>query len=129
LRHFRKPFLNKISAKGTGQYGTNEFSIGITEDNIYIGQVTVKRSDALITDIVTAFTDIQNKMQHFINEKALDQLEFYLGSVRGKEHMAPHVKKYNDAFTKLNDSTFCSSEFKEAYSKAVEDYGHTVSTI
>lgn len=122
-------FLTKLVSEGTGKYGTEQFSVGITDDKIYIGSVTLKRSDELVTDIVNAFTDVRNKMWTMINQTALDQLTFYITSVKGKERMASYAKKYNDAFTKLNCSTFCSSEFKEAYSKAVTDYGQTITTI
>ena len=103
--------------------------MGVTEDKIQNGNVTMKRNEELVASIVAIFTDIQNKMWKIINETALQQLEFYISSVMSRDNMLKRVKPYNEAFSKLAGSTFCSSEFKEAYNKAMNEHARTVTVL
>ena len=110
-------FVNQLITEGVGNYGSDVFRISVTDDEIYIDKVTLKKTDELVNEIIEAFTEIRNNMWQLINDTALVQLDFYIKHIINKDHMIQYVEKYNDEFLKLYNSTYCSSDFKERYSK------------
>lgn len=119
-------FLNKFVIENRGYYRFGSMGFNITDDKIHIGNVTIKRNEELVNDIIKLFTDINKKMYILSNKTGLEQLKYY---IKQKMNLGEYKQKYNEAFKKLFKSKYCSNEFKEAYKKAIIEHGKSAFTI